>query len=452
MHPNGGKLSSLSMLTRAATASARAAEIEKETGAFTKTIRIAKIRVKPQVRHDFSDIADFAVRLQVVGHVHTPILVREIKGDDGFELIAGERRVRGSTQNGWTEIPAKIFPADTPDLKIRMYQVSENVDRKGLSLKETSIGLAADVERFGREEASRIWTAPNGKQRSASWISKHLRFQKYGPITRELFDANQFDDIEAANKMADIEEISIDAAAELAAEIRAELRVGRKIGRLTLDARLNALRQQAAAPSDTHDAQTLTPQVGAEGEEDAPRTIARDVDPVSVTEPRPDESADMTGAASLRPASASTGPEDRAIDSAPRTNTPSRVKHERASSADPKKSVVWRVEGIYETGTGSIERLRSLQADLTAAGVGAEDREWRLWVAFVDIAASALVGMESETASKILNRFSAELNSRGPLELLNRLHPTRKTGVMPDDFRYDTDREIHPLAPGDWTL
>jgi ParB family transcriptional regulator, chromosome partitioning protein len=35
---------------------------------------------------------------------------------------------------------------------------------------------------------------------------------------------------------------------------------------------------------------------------------------------------------------------------------------------------------------------------------------------------------------------------------LNGLHPTSKTGVLPDDFRYDTGREIHPLAPGDWAL
>ncbi|WP_454875199.1 ParB/RepB/Spo0J family partition protein [Paraburkholderia xenovorans] len=345
----------------------------------------------------------------------------------------------------------RFFPADTPDLKIRMYQVSENVDRKGLSLRETSTGLAADVERFGREEASRIWTAPNGKQRSASWISKHLRFQKYGPITRELFDANQFDDIEAANKMADIEDVSAGAAAELAAEIRAELRAGRKIGRLAIDARLNALKQQTATEPEAPDQPSATHAGGAVAEDDTRPPLARDADPDTVTGSGVVAGRDITGAVALDHDS-STAPKESANESAPRTNTPSRVKHERASSADPKKTVVWRVEEIYETGTGSIERLRSLQADLTAAGVGSEDREWRLWVAFVDIAASALVGMEPETASKILNRFSAELNSRGPLELLNRLHPTRKTGVMPDDFRYDTDREIHPLAPGDWTL
>jgi ParB family chromosome partitioning protein len=125
--PNRGSFSSLSVLTRAATARA---QIEKETGATSKVVQIAKIRINPQVRRDFSDIADFAERLKVVGHVHTPILLREIKGEEAYELIAGERRVRGSIANKWDEIPAKVFPADTPDLKLRKYQVSENIDRK----------------------------------------------------------------------------------------------------------------------------------------------------------------------------------------------------------------------------------------------------------------------------------------------------------------------------------
>ncbi|KMY85289.1 hypothetical protein BUMB_00080c [Candidatus Paraburkholderia calva] len=226
---------------------------------------------------------------KVVGHVHTPILMRELKGEDALELIAGERRVCGSTQNGWTEIPAKIFPADTPDLKIRIYQVSENVDRKELSLRETSVGLAADVERFGCEEASRIWTAPNGKQRSVSWILKHLRFQKYRPITRELSDANQFDDIEAANKMADIENISTDAAAKLAAEICAEMRVGRKIGRFTLDARLNLLKERHAQ-QDTPDQLSAASEMPVAVEQDATLPSARDV-----------ESDAASGAHSCRP-------------------------------------------------------------------------------------------------------------------------------------------------------
>ncbi|RQQ88728.1 nuclease [Burkholderia stagnalis] len=451
---NSGRFASLSALTRAATASARVSEIEKATGAITKVILVAKVRVKPQVRDDFSDVADFAERAKVVGHMHTPILVREIKGEDEYEyeLIAGERRIRGSRLNGWEEIQAKIFPADTPDVIIRKYQVSENIDRKQLSLRETATGLADDVERFGRDEAARIWTAPNGKQRSASWISKHLRFLRYGPVTRALFDANLFDDVEAANKLADIESISTETAAELAAEMQA----GRKIGRLTLDARLNMLKHDSEPGSQANAQQgapvAALPDTGSDPA--LPAAVAASVGADAGVGRSSESDAPYISATSTEsPARSSGAPVAPAVASGavPPSGSP-RVKQQRAVGTDPKKTVVWRVEEIFEIGTGSIERFRNLSADLNAAGLGREDVEWKLWVAFVDLAASALVGMGTEIACKIINRFSAELNSRGPLELLNRLHPSRTTSVMPDDFRYDTDREIHPLAPGDWAL
>lgn len=479
--PQGGKnqLSTLSVLTRAATASVRAAEIEKQTGAYSRTIPIAKVRVKPQVRRDFSDIADFAERLKQIGHVHSPILVREIKGADEYELIAGERRVRGSKINEWHEIPAKVFPADTPDIMIRKYQVSENIDRKSLSLPETAIGLAADVEQYGRDEAARIWTGSSGKQRSASWISKHLRFQKYGPLTRELFDANLFDDIEAANKLDDIEAISADVAAEIAADMRA----GRKIGRTALDARLNILKEgertqeappasqgaedsQESATAPLHDAAAPVQEAEQAAAIEPPivgpsanvATWATQLTSAGKSTSGPAASPPVEGPAKHAASESAPQPESsrepagvQVTQTAVSANAP-RVKQQHAANADPKSTVLWRIQEIYEVGTTSIGRLRALQRDLAAAGMSEEDSEWRLWIAFNDIVASAMVGVGPETGGKILNRFVTELNSRGPLELLNRLHPTAKPGVLPDDFGYDTDREIHPLAPGNWSL
>jgi len=447
LHASSGKFASISALTRAASGATRAAEIEQATGAVTKVIAISKVRTKPQVRDDFADVEEFAKRLQVIGHVHTPILVRAIEGTDEFELVAGERRIRASTLNRWLEIQAKIFPAGTPDVLIRKYQVSENIDRKPLSVRETAIGLAADVELYGRDEAAHIWAAPNGKERSASWISKYLRFQRYGKVTRALFDENLFDDVEAANKMADIEVICAETARELASEMRA----GKKIGRLTLDARLSMLKKEGEAASKTAPPSALP----GMPRQEAAATGGQSTDDLQMSPPAlvhqdPDvggaeQAADHPGGAHGPSFAVSPTSTD-----APRS-TP-RVKVQRAAAAEPRHSSIWRVEEIYEIGTGSVDRVRKLQADLSAAGMGPEDIDWRLWVSFVDLAASALAGMDSETAGKIINRFNDEINSSGPLELLNRLHPCRRPGVLPDDFRYDTDREIHPLAPNDWAL
>ncbi|MDF0506795.1 ParB N-terminal domain-containing protein [Burkholderia cenocepacia] len=446
LHASSGKFASISALTRAASGATRAAEIEQATGALTKVIAISRVRTKPQVRDDFSDVEEFAARLRVIGHVHTPILVRAIEGTDELELVAGERRIRASTLNGWLEIQAKIFPAGTPDVLIRKYQVSENIDRKPLSVRETAIGLANDVELYGRDEAARIWAAPNGKERSASWISKHLRFQRYGAVTRALFDENLFDDVEAANKLADIEVISAESALELAAEMRS----GKKIGRLTLDARLSMLKQakDPAQGGGGKEAPASAPGMPLSAP-DAPAAQHADGSEASTPDqvhPDPD-----TGGRDPAEDDAS-GARERSSPSVDSVPLPPRGKVQRASAAEPRQSSIWRVEEIYEIGTGSLDRIRKLQADLSAAGMGSEDIEWRLWVSFVDLAASALAGMDSETAGKIINRFNDEINSSGPLELLNRLHPCRRPGVLPDDFRYDTDREIHPLAPNDWAL
>ncbi|WP_261520963.1 ParB/RepB/Spo0J family partition protein [Burkholderia multivorans] len=441
---SGGRLTSLAQFSKMVPGAALAAAIEEATGAITRVIPIGEIVVKPQDRVDFNDIKAFAERLRLVGHVHTAILVRAIDGG-GYELIAGERRVRGSAQNEWEDILATIFPSDTLDFVIRQYQVSENVDRKPLSAKETATGLAGDVERFGREQAAKLWTTPSGKQRSESWISKHLRFRKYGPITRELFDAGLFDDIEAANKMDDIETASVDTAHELADTMKA----GEKIGRVTLDARLSLIKGGAhiavlhlAASTSPVEAVIRASDAGPDREEesDAPRAsgerASTEATPPLLFPPLPH-------------AGQQTSSEPRA---ARQPSSAPRPKQERGGRADPQKTVVWRVEELYEVGTDSIHRFRQLQADLTAAGMSQDDADWRLWVAFVQLACSALVGVGSDRADKMINRLVDELNSKGPIELLNALHPSRRTGVLPDDFRYDTQREIHPLAPNNWAL
>ncbi|VVD31046.1 ParB/RepB/Spo0J family partition protein [Paraburkholderia dioscoreae] len=448
--PRGLQISKLSELAKMTAGPATAAAIEEATGAITTVILIVDIRIKPQDRLDFADIAVFADRLTVVGHVHTAILVRAIEGG-GYELIAGERRVRGSTLNGWPSIPAKVFPAQTPDYVIRLYQVSENFDRKPLSAKETALGLAGDIERFGRDEAAKLWTSPNGKQRSESWISKHLRFRKYGPITRGLFDAGLFDDIEAANKMDDIEEQSAEVAGELADRMKA----GEKIGRVALDARLVLIKE---AGQGARANVILSPSASAPVASSTSGTTAeRETDDSAEREHQSAASNDESGSKVPEPVAAATVVQavQQAVEEQPAARpagAASKPRFERAGGGDPLKSVIWRMEEMFQTSTGSIQRFRQLQADLAAAGVSKEDADWRLWVAFAQMACSALVGVGPQRADQMLIRLTQELNSKGPLELLNALHPSRKAGVLPDDFRYDTEREIHPLAPNNWAL
>ncbi|MCX4150026.1 MULTISPECIES: ParB/RepB/Spo0J family partition protein [Paraburkholderia] len=418
---------------------------EKEAGVQHRDLRIEQLIIHEQDRTDFIDVMDFAARLKIAGSVHTPILVRDL-GNGEYELVAGERRTRASQINGWETIPAKIFPKDTPDFILRLYQVSENVDRKSLTVREVATGLAKDVATYGREKAAMLWTSPGGKQRSESWISKHLRFQKFGPVTRALFDEGRFDDIEAANKLHDLELISPDIAEEYAAQMRN----GTKVSRLTLDLRLTELRTPPPVPG--------KPRVQSAPLE-AQTTDA--IPPIHGFPPVPPRNNPADSAAETSGMQANAGNETGAETGGEMSSKPAntmaslpatRVRDGRKPEGASRQRIQTHMRELYETSTGTIPRARQLRADFTQANADETDVDWHLWVAFADVACSMLIGVGQERADALLKRLNLELESQTPVQLLNSLHPTLRAGVAPDDFRYDTGREMHPQPPVQWAL
>lgn len=118
----------------------------------TKMIPLKDIKVTGNIRKHFdeSDMKDITQSIREHGVVQ-PVLVRP-KGA-GYELIAGERRIRGSKAAGKTEIPARILDVD--DAKAAELQALENIQRKDLTpieeaqafkqLMETAKWRAEDV-------------------------------------------------------------------------------------------------------------------------------------------------------------------------------------------------------------------------------------------------------------------------------------------------------------------
>lgn len=442
--PIGGRLTSLANIARMPQGKDRLQQ-ENDAGVRHRDLRIELLVIHEQDRTDFIDIMDFAARLKVAGSVHTPILVRDTENGN-YELVAGERRTRASQMNGWETIPAKIFPKDTPDFILRLYQVSENVDRKPLTVKEIATGLAKDVTTYGREKAAMLWTSPGGKQRSESWISKHLRFQKFGPITKVLFDEGRFDDIEAANKLHDLELIWPDIAEEYAVQMRN----GTKVSRLTLDQRLIELRTPPAvsgkggSPSAPLDAETP----GA-------------VPPVHGFPPVTPSSTPADAAPECSDTQVSTEDEHEAESEAETSSKPAttmaslpatRYRDGRKPEGASRQRIQTYVRELYETSTGTIPRVRQLRADFTQANADDTDVDWHLWVAFAGAACSMLLGAGYDRADALLKRLNQELAAQTPVQLLNSLHPTTRPGVAPDDFRYDTGREMHPQPPVQWAI
>ncbi|NDV19980.1 ParB/RepB/Spo0J family partition protein [Pseudodesulfovibrio sp. JC047] len=141
-------------------------EDEKVTAdsAEVRMISLKAISPNPhQPRREFSEsgLKDLASSIKTRG-VLQPILVRSL-GNNRFELVAGERRLRASKKAGLTEIPTLIREmSDQESLAIALI---ENLQREDLNAVEEALGYQRLQQEFGlsQEELAR----QVGKSRSA---------------------------------------------------------------------------------------------------------------------------------------------------------------------------------------------------------------------------------------------------------------------------------------------
>ncbi|WP_298342717.1 ParB/RepB/Spo0J family partition protein [Ferrimicrobium sp.] len=137
-----------------------------------------------QPRKAFSDegLAALALSIAELG-VLQPILVR--RHDDGFELVAGERRWQAAQRAGLTTIPAVI--QDRDDLSSLQAAVVENLHREDLNALEEAAAYRQLIDDFGLTHevvAQRV-----GKSRSA--VSNALRLlQLPSSVQRRLVDGS----------------------------------------------------------------------------------------------------------------------------------------------------------------------------------------------------------------------------------------------------------------------
>jgi ParB family transcriptional regulator, chromosome partitioning protein len=97
---------------------------------------------QPRTRMDPSELNDLASSMEASGLLQ-PVVVRP--HDNGFELIAGERRWRAAQQLGWPRIPAVVKEVD--DRTLLTLALIENLQRDDLS----PIDEAAGYRRLGEE-------------------------------------------------------------------------------------------------------------------------------------------------------------------------------------------------------------------------------------------------------------------------------------------------------------
>ena len=148
-------------------------------------IEIESIRLNPyQPRKVFDEdkLKELASSIKEHG-VFTPILVR--KSIQGYELIAGERRLRASKLCGLLNIPAIVLEFN--DEQMMEVALLENIQRENLNIIEEANAYQMLVERLGYTQeklAERV-----GKSRVH--ITNTLRLLKLPTSVQKLVSENQ---------------------------------------------------------------------------------------------------------------------------------------------------------------------------------------------------------------------------------------------------------------------
>ena len=149
-----------------------------ETRATTTDIPIASIRPNPdQPRRRFSDAEMATLTASVREHgVLQPVLVTETL--DGYQLIAGERRVRAAVAAGLERIPAVIRHLD--DRERLELALIENLQREDLDPIESAHGFRRLIDDFGLTHES----IAERVGRARSTVANTLRLLDLAPVVQ----------------------------------------------------------------------------------------------------------------------------------------------------------------------------------------------------------------------------------------------------------------------------
>ena len=209
-----------------------------------RPIPIHQIRPNPfQPRKEFRDdeLAQLQASLTANGLLQ-PITVRHV--GTGYELVAGERRLRAATRLGWTEIPAIV--KDYDDKALLTLALVENLQRSDLNPIEEAEGysrLSAEFSLTQQQIAEVV-----GKDRST--VANSLRLLNLpAPIRRMLQDAQLSVGHARALLAISSERVMIDLAREAVAKNYSVRDVERRVKQAGTSTRPpNAAVQQAGTP------------------------------------------------------------------------------------------------------------------------------------------------------------------------------------------------------------
>ncbi|MGH2401204.1 MAG: ParB/RepB/Spo0J family partition protein [Candidatus Limnocylindria bacterium] len=139
--------------------------------------RIERNPDQPRTAFDEGQLGELAASIAVHG-VLQPVIVREL-ADGGYQLIAGERRLRAARLAGLQAIPAVVRDASSDESSLELALI-ENLQREDLNAVETALAYQELIDRFGMTHDAVARQV--GKSRVA--VSNSLRLLDLAPETR----------------------------------------------------------------------------------------------------------------------------------------------------------------------------------------------------------------------------------------------------------------------------
>src|SRR4051812_17727593 len=215
---------------------ATAAEAPARENSDLRRIRIADItpnRFQPRRTFTEPELAELEASIRANGLLQ-PITVRTQPGG-GWELVAGERRLRAAGRLGWAEIPAVV--RDFDDRAMLTLALVENLQRADLNPLEEAEGYQRLIDEFGLTQ-QQVADAV-GKDRTS--ITNLLRVLSLQPAVKQLVERGH---ISAGHARALLPIKDERRQLELANEI-----VARQLSVREVEARARLLTADAIAPT-----------------------------------------------------------------------------------------------------------------------------------------------------------------------------------------------------------
>ena len=123
-----------------------AAPVEQSALRDIPVTQIRPNHYQPRKEFNADELAELRDSIKATGLLQ-PITVRTVAGQPGYELIAGERRLRAVQLLGWSSVPALV--RDYDDRTTLTFALVENLQREDLNPIEEAEGYARLSGEFG---------------------------------------------------------------------------------------------------------------------------------------------------------------------------------------------------------------------------------------------------------------------------------------------------------------